>query len=420
MTELEEILKIRFNVWNISIVAVTLVISFLNICFSTFLSVFVCKKHMFGPSVRLLLGTFLWSLVVYSSSIFIANLQTLTSPDSFLLVTERTCVLRNTPTGLGYLMMTFSILFLAIERLYSACRPLKGDDSSTKNGIVRFLYPAGAIVVSLLLSSLVLVDKIQKFNTQVILVCLAAKNANTLAQSISSTILLTILTATAALMCFLSKLKINRLLDQFAWFATKTATLRTRFRLSVNVERSAVIFPQALLSSSRWAARSPTRAGCWACWTTARTSSGASSGPNWACWSRPCSRSFATCCCFTPTARSDPRFSFGWGACVRWFRNQDRTEWTLLLHLCRMRRRRSISMNWTKCGIDYVYNQNWFKIFIVILEYFIYRVCLFKKSITEVCSILVNHNYSVTKTILNNIQGGSKKAYRRFSWITST
>jgi len=248
-TKLEEILQIRFNVWNLSIVAVTLVISFLNICFGTFLSVFVFKKLLFGPSVRLLLGTFLLSLVVYSSSIVIGNVQMLTSSDSFLLVTEQTCILRNTSTGLGYLMMTFSIIFLAIERLYSACRLLKSDHDSTKSILLRFVYPICAIVASMLLSSLMILDKIQKSNTQVILVCLAAKNADTLTQSIWLTILLTILTGTAAVMSFLSKLKINRLLNQFAWFATKTATLRTRFWLSVNVERSAVIFPQALLFS---------------------------------------------------------------------------------------------------------------------------------------------------------------------------
>jgi len=142
------------------------------------------------------------SLVVYTSLVVIVNVQTMTSPDSSFLVTQQTCVLRNTVKGPGYLMMKFSLLFSGHwTPLFGACRLLKSDDDSTKSIIVRYLYPAGAIVASFFLRSLVLVDEIQKSNIQWILVCLAAKNADTLAQS-TSNILLTVLTGTAAVMCF--------------------------------------------------------------------------------------------------------------------------------------------------------------------------------------------------------------------------
>jgi len=74
--------------------------------------------------------------------------------------------------------MKFSLLFPAIERLCSA----RVDCWKVTTIQPRALLYVTCILQALFLRSLVLGDEIQKSNIQWILVCLTAKNADTLAQ----------------------------------------------------------------------------------------------------------------------------------------------------------------------------------------------------------------------------------------------
>jgi len=219
----DEAIATTSSYWFRTMSIITLIFSPTGAILNIFpLAAFNFQNPLFSTAnLRVFTGCFALFASIFDTCMFFVNVRVVFLVRKFVVVDEVVCTLLQLPGTVAYILITFLLMSIAIERFYASIKNMDGDLGDGRKISI-------AIVAYFLVSTVAeQIFVLKSSDKSKMMVCLGYRVFSAKLSTISMVVLL-ILCALSIVLLFLSKKIYARRLASFNWASARGADLRTK------------------------------------------------------------------------------------------------------------------------------------------------------------------------------------------------